>query len=66
MYLAAQKVLFTIIIVQQVNPVYLAAQKALNSLHVNDIEELKSYPSPPAQVKLLTNALCLMMGTPQT
>ena len=50
----------------QVNPVYLAAQAALNALDGRDINELKSYPSPPAAVMFLTNALCLMMGRPQT
>ncbi|XP_070211333.1 dynein heavy chain domain-containing protein 1-like isoform X3 [Littorina saxatilis] len=50
----------------KVNPVYQAAQRALNALNRNDIEELKSYPSPPEQVVLLCNALCLMMGKPQT
>ena len=54
------------LLVWQVNPVYLAAQSALNSLNKYDIEELKSYPAPPEPVKMLTNALCLMMGKPQT
>ncbi|XP_076466624.1 dynein heavy chain domain-containing protein 1-like isoform X2 [Babylonia areolata] len=50
----------------KVNPVYIAAQMALKSLNKCDIEEIKSYNSPPAQVLLLLDALCLMMGKPQT
>ncbi|KAL8594105.1 hypothetical protein ACOMHN_000817 [Nucella lapillus] len=50
----------------KVNPVYIAAQTALKSLNKYDIEELKSYNSPPAQVMMLTDALCLMMRRPQT
>lgn len=51
---------------EQVNPVYEAAQRAIDALNPRDIDEIKSFPSPPEQVKFLMRALCLMFGKPQT
>ncbi|XP_025095393.1 dynein heavy chain domain-containing protein 1-like isoform X2 [Pomacea canaliculata] len=50
----------------KVNPVYEAAQRAIDALNPRDIDEIKSFPSPPEQVKFLMRALCLMFGKPQT
>ena len=50
----------------QVNPLFNAAWKAINSLNIHDVEELRSYRTPPAIVKLVVDAICVLFEKEQT
>ncbi|GFO14602.1 dynein heavy chain, partial [Plakobranchus ocellatus] len=50
----------------KVNPIYQAAARVLENLNRNDVEELRSYPSPPENVKFVMKAVCLLFDKPQT
>ena len=50
----------------QVNPLFNAAWKAINSLNIHDVEELRSYRTPPAIVKLVVDAICALFEKEQT
>jgi dynein heavy chain len=43
-------------------PIYREALAALETLNKNDIIEMKSYTKPPDDVKLVINAVCLLLG----
>ena len=44
------------------NPIYEAASQVLRSLSPAVIDEIKAYPSPPAPVINIMNAVCLLFG----
>lgn len=50
----------------KVNPLFDAAWKAIDSLNIHDLEEIRSYRTPPALVTLVVNAICLMFEKEQT
>ena len=50
----------------QVNPLFDAAWKAINSLDIHDVEEIRSYRTPPAIVRLVVDAVCLLFEKEQT
>ena len=50
----------------QVNPLFDAAWKAINSLNIHDVEELRSYRTPPAIVTLVVDAICVLFEKEQT
>ena len=50
----------------KVNPTYFMALKALASLDLQDVAEVKKYERPPVGVKLVVEALCLLFDQPQT
>ena len=50
----------------QVNPLFDAAWKAINSLDIHDVEEIRSYRTPPAIVRLVVDAICVLFGKEQT
>ena len=45
---------------------FAAAWKAINSLNVYDVEEIRSYRTPPELVTLVVNAICLLFNKEQT
>lgn len=57
---------FFFLFVCQVNPLFDAAWRAINLLDIHDVEEIRSYRTPPAIVKLVVDAVCLMFGKEQT
>ena len=50
----------------QVNPLFDAAWKAINALDIHDVEEIRSYRTPPAIVRLVVDAICLLFEKEQT
>ena len=42
-----------------------AAWKAINSLNIYDVEEIRSYRTPPELVTLVVNAICLLFNKEQ-
>ena len=50
----------------QVNPLFDAAWKAINSLDIHDVEEIRTYRTPPAIVRLVVDAVCLLFEKEQT
>ncbi|KAJ8313861.1 hypothetical protein KUTeg_008422 [Tegillarca granosa] len=49
----------------KVNPNYQAALTALESLSKNDLDEVRSFRTPPELVQFVLNALCLLFSVPQ-
>jgi dynein heavy chain len=47
-------------------PAYYAAMKALKSLDKKQIQEVKSFPSPPRMVATVLEAVCILMGYKET
>jgi len=47
-----------------VNVTYYAAMDAINSLHAQDLEELKTYRKPPLGMHIVGEALCVMFQLP--
>ena len=50
----------------KVNPLFDAAWNAINSLDIHDVEEIRSYRTPPVLVTLVVDAICLMFEKEQT
>lgn len=48
---------------QVVQPIIDAAQDALKQINKNDINEIKSFSSPPALVKFVMEAVCILFDT---
>eukprot|EP00794_Sanderia_malayensis_P003656 gene3656-4173_t len=48
----------------KLSPIYEAAMKALQSLDVHDIDEIRSYRSPPQTVIKVVETLCFMFNLP--
>lgn len=48
---------------QVVQPIIEAAQDALKQINKNDINEIKSFTSPPALVKFVMEAVCILFDT---
>jgi hypothetical protein len=46
--------------------VFRSAYDALRALNVYDVEEIRSYRTPPRQVVLVVNAVCLLFGKEET
>ncbi|TNJ26760.1 Dynein heavy chain [Giardia muris] len=44
-------------------PLLIAANKALDSLNSSDITEIKSFKQPPALVKMVMEAICILVGS---
>jgi hypothetical protein len=57
---------YKIVLCFQVNPVFRSAYDALRALNVYDVEEIRSYRTPPRQVVLVVNAVCLLFGKEET
>lgn len=55
-----------ILLLFQVSPVFRSAYDALRALNVYDVEEIRSYRTPPDQVVLVVNAVCLLFGKDET
>lgn len=47
-------------------PVYREAVSALETLDRGDITELKAYANPAAEIVLILQAVCLLLGRPET
>ena len=43
-------------------PIYHKALAALNTLNKSDINEMKAYTTPPGPLKLVVEAVCLLLG----
>ena len=43
-------------------PIYHKALAALNTLNKQDITEMKAYTTPPSPLKLVVEAVCLLLG----
>ena len=43
-----------------------SAYDAFRALNVYDVEEIRSYRTPPEQVVLVVNAACLLFGKEET
>ena len=43
-------------------PIYHKALAALNTLNKTDITEMKAYTTPPGPLKLVVEAVCLLLG----
>lgn len=50
----------------EVLPALQRALRALEALDKRDLQELKSFPSPPALVETVMNAVCLLLGRKQS
>ena len=50
----------------QVSPLFEAALKAINSLEIHDLEEIRSYRTPPDLVRLVVSSICLLFSVEQT
>ncbi|XP_028405416.1 dynein heavy chain domain-containing protein 1-like isoform X2 [Dendronephthya gigantea] len=50
----------------RVSPVFRSAYDALRALNVYDVEEIRSYRTPPELVVLVVNAVCLLFGKEET
>lgn len=48
--------------IDEVLPALRGALRALEALDKRDLQELKSFPSPPALVETVMNAVCLLLG----
>ncbi|XP_029192398.2 LOW QUALITY PROTEIN: dynein heavy chain domain-containing protein 1-like [Acropora millepora] len=51
---------------EKVNPLFDAAWRAIDSLNIYDVEEIRSYRTPPNLVRLVVNAVCLLFEKEQT
>ena len=48
------------------NPLFDAAWKAIDSLNIYDVEEIRTYRTPPELVTLVVDAICLLFKKEQT
>lgn len=51
---------------EKVNPLFDAAWRAIDSLNIYDVEEIRSYRTPPEIVTVVVNAVCLLFDKEQT
>ena len=58
--------LFVDFFLSEVNPLFDAAWRAIDSLNIYDVEEIRSYRTPPDLVRLVVNAVCLLFEKEQT
>ena len=58
--------LFVDFFLSKVNPLFDAAWRAIDSLNIYDVEEIRSYRTPPDLVRLVVNAVCLLFEKEQT
>lgn len=47
-------------------PIYKEAVAALDTLDRSDITEMKAYANPAAEIVLVVQAVCLLLGRPET
>lgn len=48
------------------NPLFDAAWRAIDSLNIYDVEEIRSYRAPPELVILVVDAICLLFEKEKT